>query len=618
MATSLMPELGYVGDPGNQGSVAGLSIRQRCELFRMQFETERSTFISHWQELSDFIFPRRARFYIADVNKGDKRFNKIIDSTATKAARTLAAGMMSGVSSPARPWFRLSAPDPDLNEKAEVKEYLHEVEERMHMVFAKSNFYKKLTILYGDIGVFGTGCISIEEDDKTVIRCRDFPNGTYFIGNDQFLQPRIFGRTFRLNVQQVVEKWGDIKQGKPDFMREDAKAGSRIPGVVQGLWKRKAIAAWVDIVHMVIPNHLYDESKFESRFKQYLEVYYIWGAGNVKVDINDETLGLLQTKGYDEFPLLPARWEVNSEDVYGTNCPGMIALGDIKEAQTLRKRGSQGLEKMINPPMTAPTNMRSAKLSLLPGEVNFQNIRGDQKGFAPAHEINFAPAMAPLRENLTDVRESIREAFYVDLFLQLSQSDRREITAREIDERHEEKLLALGPMLEQLDEDVFNPAIDRTFNIMNRKMLLPPPPPVLHGVTLKVEYISIMHQAQKQVALSAIERFAGFINQVAQTAPEVLDYIDDEELVRSYADASGVPPKLLRSPDAVAALRQARAKAQQQQQAAENVPKLAGAAKDLAQSPTGDGGNVLANLMAKATARRTIGATAGPPAPVLQ
>ena len=47
-------------------------------------------------------------------------------------------------------------------------------------------------------------------------------------------------------------------------------------------------------------------------------------------------------------------------------------------------------------------------------------------------------------------------------------SDRRQITAREIEERHEEKLLMLGPVLERLNDELLRPLIDRTFNIMVR------------------------------------------------------------------------------------------------------------------------------------------------------
>lgn len=612
MAISLQPQLSSpVG-----ATTRILSARQRCEILRAQMALEAGTFRSHWQELCDNILPRRARFYVTDVNKGDRRNQKIIDSTATSAARTLSAGMMAGVTSPARPWFRLITGDADLDDQENVQEYLHEVQERMATAMLRSNLYNKLPILYGDIGVFGTGAMAVMEDPDTLFRCYDFPVGSFTVMNDDQLRVRTFCRVFRLSVDQVVKKWGDIdaKTGKPAFL--DGRE-SRVSLSVQNMWKAGDLVAWVDIVHLVQENLAYDGRKIESRFKRFVQYYYEIGSQGTNYRL-DEVTGFLEETGYDEFPVLVARWEVNSEDVYATNCPGMTALGDIKQLQVGAKRLAQAVEKMINPPMTGPSALRTAKTSLLPGDITYLDVpQGNGNlGFRPVHEVNFAAAIGPMDEMMQGCRLRIQRNFYEDLFLMLAQSDRREITAREIDERHEEKLLALGPMLEQLNQDVLDPLIDRIFNIMARKGMLPVPPEELQGANLHVEYVSVMAQAQKQIGLASLERFAGFAGQVAQTDPSILDEIDGDELIRQYADASGVAPKLIRGKEQVAALRDQRQKAAAAQQAAQNVPAIAGAAKDLSQAST-SGDNALAQLLGKSRARQTISATASPPAPVI-
>jgi hypothetical protein len=610
VAISLLPE--FAVDPGG-GSIAGLSLRQHCELLRVQFETERASFISHWQDLNDYLCPTRGRFYIAGVNKGNKRNQKIVDTTAPRAVRTIQAGMMSGVSSPARPWFQLRTPDSDLNEREDVKEWLYEVEQRILTVMARSNFYKQLTVLYGDSATFGTGAMGIFEDDHTIIRCYDYPVGMYSCGNDDRNQVRTFIRTFRLTVQQVVTRWGNIDaSGRPDFMRG---AKTTIPTVVQSLWRQRTVAAWIDLVQCIQPNVSYSPDKFESKYKKFQQCYYVLGATNQGVDPNVQ--GVLEVKGYDEFPIIVARWERNSEDVYGTNCPGMMALGDVKEVQVWRKRASQGLEIMIKPPMNADSNLRNSKTSIVPGDIVFGGLNSQgQKRFQPVYEVDFAAALQPVRETIADLRAAIKESCYADLFILFTGDDRATPdTATEVVEKKEEKLLALGPMLEGLDEDVFDPSIDRIFNIMVRKGQIPPAPPALQGQPLRPEYISIMHQAQKMVGIAAVERFAGFVGQIAQVAPEVLDFVNDEELIRTHADFMGVPPKLLRSPDAVAAIRSARQQAQQRQQAAEQAPLLAKAAKDGGVAP--QEGSPIAALLGKLNAKRTVNATATAPAPVV-
>ncbi|MDB4893137.1 MAG: putative phage head-tail connector protein [Gemmatimonadetes bacterium] len=610
MGISNLTELGPsvdMGVLGAGGKASGYSTRQRCELVRSQLEMERASFISHWKELTDYILPRRGRFYVSDVNKGDRRSRNILDSTATMAARTLSAGMMSGVTSPARPWFRLTVPDQGLSEQEDVKAWLFEVEQRMHTVFGKSNLYDTLQVIYSDLGVFGTAAMAVYEDDEDVIRCYDFPIGSYAIANDKRMNVRTFSRVFRYTVLQVVEEWGNIQDGVPDFMRGEPTTLSRN---VQTLWRRGAIGAWIDLVHLVQTNVAYDGSKLDAKYKRYSDIYYELGAsGAARADV--ESYGLLSHKGFDEFPVLVPRWEKNSEDVYGTNCPGMTALGDIKELQTRTKRTAQAVEKMINPPMTAPSVLRNAKASLLPGDITYQDIREGQQGFRPAHEINFGAAFGPMEQGSQQTRLRIQRAMFEDLFLMLAQSDRREITAREIDERHEEKLLALGPVLERLNSDMLDPLIERTFAIMQRKGLIPDPPESLNGTAVQVDYVSVMAQAQKMVGLASLERFAGFAGQVAQFSPSVLDNIDTDALIEQYGEATGTPPKIILPKEQVMAARQAREQAQAAQAAAQNAPGIAGAVKDLGDTPM-DGNNALAALLGKANARKTLNATAQP------
>lgn len=612
MAVSLLPE--YAADPGG-GSIAGLSIRQQCELIRYQMETERATFIGHWQELNDFFFPRRARFYITDRNKGDRRNRRIVDSTAPRCVRTLQAGLMSGVSSPARNWFQLRTTDDDLNEQEDVKEWLYDVENRIHLVMARSNFYKQLSVLYGDIGVFGTGAMGIFEDDKTVIRCSDYLVGMFAAGNDDRNQVRTFSRTFSMTVAQVVQRWGNIdpKTGKPDFM-DHRKASSMIPEVVQSLWRQRFISAWIDLVQMIQPNVSYSPDKFESKYKRFVQVYYVLGATNQGVDPNVQ--GVLEITGFDEFPVVVARWDRAGEDVYGTNCPGMLALGDVKELSVWRKRNAQGLEILIKPPMNADTALRAAKTSIVPGDIVWGGVNAQgQSKFSPAFQVPYDRAIEAVLQGIKELQQSIEQCMYADLFLLFAHDEQAQPdTATEVAEQKEEKLLALGPMLENLDEDVFDPAIDRIFNIMSRKGLLPPAPQALQGQPLKVEYISIMHQAQKMAGIASLERFAGFAGQIAQVNPEVLDIVDDDALIRVHADAMGIPPKVLRTPEAVAQIKNARARAQAQAAAADQAPKLAKAAKDGGVAP--QEGSPIAALLSKVDARATVGATQRPVAGV--
>jgi hypothetical protein len=572
----------------DQGGIE--SKRKRYELLYAQLKNERSSFDAHWKELGDYVLPRRPRFSLTDVNRGDRRNRNIIDSTASLAVRTLRSGMMSGVTSPARPWFRLTTPDPGLSDQGSVKEWLHLVTQRMSTVFLKSNLYNTLPIVYGDLGVFGTAAMYVEEDFDDVIRTSSFPIGSYMISKDYRGKINLFIREFRMTVRQLVEQFGSkLPNGTIDW--------SNFSQTVKNQWLNGNTEMWIDVIHVISPNEDYDPHKLHSKYKKFSSCYYEKGTqsnGKGYLTAADQDV-FLSEKGYDFFPILAPRWEITGEDTYGTECPGMIALGDIKALQMGEKRSAQAIEKMVNPPMIAPTALKNQKASILPGDITYVDIREANSGFRPVHEVN--PRIIELEQKQEQIRSRVRRAFYEDLFLMLSTSDRRDFTAREIEERHEEKLLALGPVLEQLNQDLLDPLVDVTFDIMLRQGLVPTPPQEIQGMPLRVEYLSVMAQAQKLVGIAGIERFAGFAGQVAQMAPEILQKIDTDQIIETYADMTSIPPAIIRSDEQTQALRAQAQKQAQAQQATEMLSSGSQAAKNLSQAKLDDGDNALARII---------------------
>jgi hypothetical protein len=563
----------------DSGSLAQFeSKRTRLNRLWGALDTEAQTFTPHWQDLCQYILPRRGRFYLTDNNRGDRRNTKIIDSTATMAVRTLKSGMHAGMTSPARPWMRLTVPDPDLAEFRPVKEWLHIVTTRMLEVFLKSNVYNILPTIYGDEATFGTAACAFMRDPKTVVRGYPFPVGSYRLALDDTGRVDTFMREYRMTVRQIVQRFGKTRErsGSPDW--------SPISSVVKTLWDRGNFEEWVDVMHTVYPNPMYDPNRETFKFKQWSSCYYERGGSEEKY---------LREGGHNMFPILAPRWDVAAEDIYGTDCPGMTALGDIRAIQLMHKRKSQAVEKMVNPPMTAPTSLRNSRPSILPGDTTYVDVREGQQGFKPAHTVD--PKVMELKEDIRDYQARISRAFFEDLFLMLSMSDRREITAREVDERHEEKLLMLGPTLERNDSELYKPMIDLTFPAMVDAGMIPEAPQEIEGMELKVEYISIMAQAQKMVGLASIERFGNFVAAIGEVNPEVFDKVNTDEMVDEYHDRMGLPPRLIRTDDEAESIRQRRAEAAQQQAAAENARAMADAANKASKADT-SGKNLLTDL----------------------
>lgn len=562
--------------------------REHFESRKAALVNERASFITHWRELSDWISPRRGRFFVQDRNKGDKRNAKIINSAATMALRTLSSGMMAGITSPARPWFRLATPDRDMMEFGPVKLWLAAVEQRMREVFAGSNVYNQLSVLYRELGLFGTGCMTVLEDYEDVIRVYNHTAGGYLIGQSHRLDVDTLYREFDMTVGQVVGQFvfGGNRNAKPDW--------SVVSPAIQSLWDRGGVDSWVTVVHAIEPNDARDLRMKDARNKAYRSVYYEVGA-------TGDTM--LKQGGFDEFPAMSPRWDVTGEDIYGTDCPGMTALGDVKSLQVEEKRKAQAIDKMSNPPLSGPASLRNVPVSSLPGGLTIYD-QGEKQQLAPVYQVD--PRIRELMEDISRTESRIERAFYADLFLMLSMSNRRQITAREVEERHEEKLLMLGPVLERLHNELLDRLIDRTFAVMLRastdgngrwldRAVIPEPPREMRGVDLKVEYISILAQAQKAVGVVGIERIAGFVGGLAAIAPEAIDKLDVDQMVDDYGELTGVSPKLVRPDDDVVKRRADRARQVAAQQAIAQAQPMAETVKTLADAKT-DGDDVLSRL----------------------
>ena len=501
---------------------------------------------------------------------------------------------MSGITSPARPWFKLSTQGFDTSQQSPVKLWLDGVSKRMTSRFLRSNLYNVLPVVYGDLGTFGTAAMLVEKDPDTVFRFSSLPIGSYMISSSNGFSIDIVVREFKMTIRQIVEKFAEYKgEGKYDF--------GDISESVINQWNNNQRDVWIEICHIIKPNPNWNPNKESNKFKRYTSMYYEKGSTstssgeNLRMD-DDQ---ILRESGFDFFPVLVPRWEVSGEDFYGGNCPGMVAIGDIKQLQLGEKRSAQAIEKMIYPPMVGSTRLRNQSTSILPGDITFVDETSAGAGFGPAHETRFS--LTELENKQQQIRRRISRSFYEDLFLMLANTDRREITAREIDEKKEEKLLALGPVLEQLNQDLLDPLIDIAFAFMNEAGEIPEPPEELQGQDLKVEYVSIMAQAQKLVGLGGIERFIGFAGNLLDVYPEIKDKIDMNNLIDNYADLTSVPTGIVKSKKAVEeeqAIRQAEQQKQQQLMEAEQQAKIA---KDLAASPT-DGSNALNGLIQQAEA----------------
>jgi len=546
----------------NGDSKRNLLLRRKTAMW-----SERASWDSHWREIATLQLPRASRFIVSDVNKGLKRNSNIYDNTPIFSHRTLAAGMMSGMTSPARPWFRLGLRDKDLEEFPAVREYLHNVAQTMRSVFAASNTYNALHQCYEELGAFGTWANFVRPDFDNVIHHYPMTVGEYALAtNDKGIVDTLH-RELNMTVGQMVKQFG----------RENCS------NAVKNLYDRHNLDAWVRVHHAIEPRADFDKTKRDGKNMPFASIYYEPGSDRG----NDQ---FLSESGFKRFPALCPRWVVTSNDVYGRS-PGMDCLGDVKQLQLEQLRKAQAIDYMVNPPLQVPTQYKDQAHKRLPGGVMFVDATSPGGGVRSAYDVNIN--LQHLSMDIEDTRRRIQQAYYADLFLMLANDMRSGTTATEIAERHEEKLLMLGPVLERLHNELLSPLIDITYDRCSEAGILPVPPKELEGVELNIEFVSTLAQAQRAVASAGMDRVIGTVGQMAALWPEVRHKIDAMQVVDDYAEMYGVNPKAIVADDTVKEKLAAEAQAAQAQQMAAAAPAMAGAAKDVSSIDPGQMRDVL-------------------------
>lgn len=524
--------------------------------FDKRFESMKSeaisSWLSSWKDLSTYINQKRGSFE-ATPNRGAMIDHKtLMDNHATQACKTLASGLLSGMTSPSRPWFRLTLDNVTLDSTPGVRSWLDEVQRRMVEVMNGSNIYSALYSAYEELGQFGTSCFLILEDFESVIRTRSYTVGEYYLSLDSKGRINGFARSFWMTVGQMVKEFG-LESCSPQ---------------VRALFDLKSVDNWIKIRHLIEPNDVRLPGLQDIQNKRFRSVYWEEGVGDEQY---------LARRGFDRFPVIATRWEVSTTDqIYGYG-PGWYALGNVKQLQktTIDKLIAQ--EKIHNPPMQQDSSVEG-HANFLPGGITKTSGNTPNSGVKPAYQIN--PNLESFLEVINSLHQSIDKDFFVNLFMMLMTVNTTNMTATEVAERQQEKVMMMGPVLYRLQEELLDPTMELVYGIMVDNGLIPEPPPEIAGMAVKIKYVSILAQAQQALGVEQINRVVGFVANAATVFPEAVNVLDIGETIREVANLEGISARLIRSKEDVNAI----IEQQQEQIALAQQAQQAGAVAGIAES----------------------------------
>lgn len=263
-----------------------------------------------------------------------------------------------------------------------------------------------------------------------------------------------------------------------------------------------------------------------------------------------------------EFPYFTLRFNKNSGVVWGVS-PAMLLYSDIRMLNEMVKVMIRSAQKQVDPPLVLPHDGYLLPIKYGPAALNFR-VRGtaDDKIEPLETGANISIGL----EIISQWQQIVKKGYFVDLFLLLADPARKDMTATEVMQRVEEKMLILAPVLGRLMNEFLDPLINRTFNIMARTGKLLPPPSVIGDAPYEIEYISPLARAQKLDQMKSINSFLALVQNIAVAKPDVLDNVNQDEVVKDVQQLYGVNPKYIRDEQEVAQIREARAQAQAQAQ----------------------------------------------------
>lgn len=551
--------------------------RQKMTAYKAAMEESRISFESHWRDIADHTYPRSYRWLDDSwTSKGNKYNQKIIDSSATDACRLAVSYFASNVTSPSRPWKKLRIGEKRFRTSHTVKSYMATVDEMLDELILKSNFYQEAAKLYEQMILFGTSAMLIEADWESAFHCETIPVGEFWLGCDSKRRVNQFMRRLKMTARQMHDAFGyDVLSTNVKRAYDD----HRVRDVTR-----------FDVLHYIGPNEGADLTKIEAKYKA-IKSWYMEEARGDGDDV------LLRESGYDSFPVVAPRWKTYSDDTYGVDSPGMTALSDIKQLQKMQKDITKASQKMLSPPTQGPETTRRQTMSMLPGDHIVVDGMTNNGGIRPVYEVRYDINGAEMQSE--KIRERIRSAFFSNLFLMVANERRSGTKAREIEELHEEKMLALATVFEQFSQEFLSPSVERMLDLANAYGRFPAPPPELEGQEYDIEFVSTMAQAMKLVGIGNVDRAIALMGQLGSARPEVLDLVNFDRTFDGYVDRLGIDPRMLNSPREVNAIRSARAQQLAQQQQMQTAQINAETAKVLSDTKT-DGDTALNDLIQQA------------------
>lgn len=505
--------------------------REQCQKIVERLRSGRSARETRWRKLHKYICPWRGVFPGRTEDNPTERQMLRFTQCASQAVLRGASGMTTGMTPRNTSWFKPDFIDPQITEASGARAWLDNIDRLVKDCLAAGGFYQAIQSFNTDLLWAGCALLYAEVADDNPLRYFCPQVGTWFVALDCDGRLETVARQASMTPRDLVRIFGEQA-----LTEKTRRMASTRPLDSVRVWQ---------LVHPADTGpHPYAS--------------YWWEEGSRD--------SFLKISGYYEMPFFYTCWH-EGVTPYGTG-PGDETLPDAMQLDLLERRKLEGLAKLVDPPVQAPTQLKG-HIRLQAGDINYLPER---QLISPILDLApFAAALSHLRQEISTVAQRVQQSLMATIFASVSLDQRPPgMSATEFLERKREALQQLGPVISAYEPNVLTPLLFRTLQTIDRAGLTTPPPQSLAGVNLllKMDFISPMANALRQTSAEATRAIFQEVAAMAQATrnPEVLDKLDIDQAVDELATGIGAPGSIIRADADVAALRQQRAQAQQRQQ----------------------------------------------------
>ena len=545
---------------------------------------------------------------------GNSRDIATVNPVARQARDIFSAGLMSLMTNKSTPWYRLKLTDSgnfgETQADRKRHSYLKEMDTLTREGFGKTNYYQTLANFYKDIGTFGTGAFMKEYDlDKDVLYKHLAP-GSFMLDVDWMGLPKHFQTAMPMTVNQIMARF--FKKADGTFEKE--MIPSALKRLIDG---QNNLDHEYKVVYSVHPNEMkMPNSSDEIAGANWIGTFYLdqkIGTGGYE---KDDSYGpepkkgkeswddLLEFQGHTLHPVTYCPWHRVQNDPYGYDHPGEYALKLINQIQHGEKRGGQAVDYGIMPHFIGSSRFKfSGKRvdNLPPGGFTPTNDRlALEFGLKPIHNTNFR--LDHNEQRISRFEKIINDCYMVNYFLRISMIDQANVSATQINETSQERLLVLGPTYNVMEPNVFETSIEFQIEKMYENNNLPEPPEELLNentgeLDLGVEYVSVLAKALKIQEVKNNDQYLALMTAHGERYPEMAKKVKGVGFANDFAELMGVRPKNVLTDDEVAQLSRMENQRRAEDMQMQREMLQAKAGKDMAGAKLQDGSSLLDKRM---------------------